>query len=112
MIDSYKFGRIVVDGKEFTSDLIIFPDKIKLNWVRKKGHKLNIDDLKEIIEYKPDLLIIGKGAYGFMKIPDETKEFFESKNIDLISFNTKKACEKYNELISKKDVVIALHLTC
>jgi hypothetical protein len=112
MIDSFKFGKIVVDGKTYTSDLIIFPEKIKENWVRIKGHKLFPNDLKEVVEHKPDLLIIGKGAYGVMKIPDETKEFLKSKDIDFVSFKTKKACEKYNELSIEKDVVFAMHLTC
>ncbi len=112
MIDSYKFGKIVVDGKEFTSDLIIFPDKIQENWFRKKGHKLFPDDLKDVVEYNPELLIVGKGAFGVMKIPDETKNFLKSKNIEWISFKTKKACEKYNELSKEKDVVFAMHLTC
>ena len=112
MIDNYKFGKIVVDGKTYTSDLIIFPDKIKENWIRKKGHVLQIDDLKDIVDYNPDFLIIGKGAYGFMKVPSETKDFLKSKDIDFVSHKTKKACEKYNELFKEIDVVFALHLTC
>lgn len=112
MIDSYKFGKIVVDGNTYTSDLIIFPDKIKENWIRKKGHKLYPEDLKDVVEYKPDLLIVGKGAYGFMKIPNETKEFLKSKDIDFKSYKTKKACEKYNEISKEKDIVFAMHLTC
>ncbi len=112
MIDSFKFGKIVVDDKTYTSDLIIFPGKIKENWIRKKGHILYPGDLKDVVEYKPDLLIIGKGAYGFMKIPNETKEFLKSKYIDFMFFKTKKACEKYNEISKEKDVVFAMHLTC
>jgi hypothetical protein len=94
MIDSYKFGKIVINGKSYTSDLIIFPDKIKENWIRKKGHQLYPEDIEDIVDYKPDVLIIGKGAYGFMKIPRKTKEFLESRNIDFLSFKTKKACDK------------------
>jgi len=112
MIDSYTFGEIVVDGKKYSSDLIIFPDKIKENWIRKKGHVLQIEDLKDVTKYKPDLLIIGKGSYGFLKIPSETKDCLKSKNIDFICLKTKKACDKYNELCKEKDVVFAMHLTC
>jgi len=42
MIEHYSFGRIVIDGKEYTKDLIIYPDKIRANWWRKEGHKLRL----------------------------------------------------------------------
>ncbi len=112
MIDSYKFGNIIVDGKKYTSDLIIFPDKIIDKWIRKKGHRLNPEDVNDIVKYNPDLLIIGKGAYGFMKIPTKTKDFLKSNNIDFIALKTKKACKKFNELSKEKNVVAAFHITC
>lgn len=112
MIDSYKFGNIIVDGKRYNSDIIIFPDKIIDNWIRKKGHKLNPEDISTTIRYNPDLLIIGKGFYGFMKIPSETKEVLKSNNIDFLSLKTKKACRKFNEISKEIDVVAAIHITC
>lgn len=112
MIKSYNFGNIIVDGKKYTSDLIIFPDKIIDNWVRKKGHELNPDDIEDIIQYNPDYLVIGKGAYGFMKISRKTKEILKSNDIELIALKTKKACKKFNEISEEKDVVGAFHITC
>jgi hypothetical protein len=39
MIDAYHFGWMVVDGKAYTSDVIIFPDRVKANCgVRKDTH--------------------------------------------------------------------------
>ena len=35
-IDEYSFGRISVSGKNYSADLIIFPDHIQENWWRKK----------------------------------------------------------------------------
>jgi len=34
MIESYDFGRIVINGKKFGSDLIIFPDRVNGNWLK------------------------------------------------------------------------------
>jgi hypothetical protein len=31
-IDSYSFGVMKVDGKEYRQDLIVFPDKVRSNW--------------------------------------------------------------------------------
>ena len=35
MIESYDFGRIVIDGRKFASDVIIFLDRVDGNWWRK-----------------------------------------------------------------------------
>jgi len=113
MIDSYSFGSIIIDGKRFTKDLIIFPDKIYSNWRRKTGHMLIEDDIKEIIDYKPEVLIIGTGAYGLMKVDDKLKEKLRSLRIKFIIKKTSEAIEEHNNRVYKdKKVVCALHLTC
>lgn len=112
MIDSYSFGRIVIDGKTYTSDVILYPEKVYSNWWRRCGHLLQKEDLEDVIKYKPEVLIVGTGANGLMKIHEETKRFVESMGIRLIALETSEACETYNELRYKKKVVAAFHLTC
>ncbi len=112
MIDSYSFGKIVIDGQTYISDIIIYPDKINGNWWRKSGHLLKKEDLTEVINYNPEVLIVGTGDNGLMKIPNDTKQFLASKGIEVISEKTKKACDIYNKLKGKKRIVAALHLTC
>ncbi len=110
MIEDYGFGRIVIDGKTYTSDVIIFPGRVLDSWWRKEGHNLSIEDLTEVIEFGPKTLVIGTGASGIMKVKDETREFLESNGIKIIVENTKKACDILNSLGS--DAVGAFHLTC
>jgi len=112
MIDSYDFGKIVIDGKRYDSDIIIYGDGRVSSWWRKEGHKLQESDIKEIIEERPQILVVGTGHSGVMKVPQETKTFVESKGIKLIVKKTKDACAAYNELKGSKNVVAALHLTC
>lgn len=112
MIQSYSFGRIVVDGCEYTSDVIIFPDRVKGNWWRIEGHSLHPEDLEEVVEEEPDVLVVGKGSSGLMTVPSETKEYLKSRGIELIAEPTKKACQTFNELSKKKKAVAAFHLTC
>ncbi|MEO0260682.1 MAG: MTH938/NDUFAF3 family protein, partial [candidate division WOR-3 bacterium] len=88
-IEKYDFGEIVVNGKKYTRDLIIFPDKIKENWWRKEGHSLCIEDLKEVIEYKPEILIIGTGYSGVMEVKEEVIKELERNNIKVIIKKTK-----------------------
>jgi hypothetical protein len=112
MINSYDFSRIVVDGKAYTSDVIIFPDRVKDNWWRKEGHALHIEDIESVVKEKLEVLIVGTGKYGLLKVLPETKEFIESKGIELIVEPTDKACEMYNEISKDKKAIAALHLTC
>ena len=74
MIDSYSFGTITIDNQKFTKDLIIYSDHINLSWKRKTGHFLTKDDIIEILEYKPEVLIIGTGSRGLMKVDEILKD--------------------------------------
>lgn len=115
MIESYEFGSIVINGKKYTKDLMIFPEKIFDNWWRKEGHVLNVDDLMEILKQKtkPEILVVGTGYYGIMKISPEVNEVLKSQAIELIAQPTKEACQTFNKLLgTNKRVVGAFHLTC
>ena len=111
-IKSYNFGQMVIEDKKYTSDLIIFPNRIKESWWRKKGHSLCKEDIEEILSEKPEVLIIGTGFYGIMKVPDDLKEFIKKQGIDLYVEKTKKAVSLYNEMSESKKTVGAFHLTC
>lgn len=112
MIESYSFGKIVIDGEKYTNDVIIFPNRVKGDWWRKEGHSLHPGDLTEVIEEEPEVLVVGKGSYGRMNVPEGTREYVESKGIELIAKPTEDACGKFNEFSKTKKVVAALHLTC
>jgi len=113
MIDSYDFGRIVIDGKKYTSDVIIFPNRVMGGWWRKEGHGLHISDLGEVLKEQVEVLIVGTGYSGLMKVPTETKEFMKREGFELIIQPTREACKTYNGLVeSGKRVIAALHLTC
>lgn len=112
MIESYNFGRIVINGKRYTSDIIIFPDRVKDGWWRKEGHRLRIEDIQDILKEKPDILVVGTGYAGLMKILPETREHLKSEGIQLIAENTRKACKTYNRLSKSDRIIAALHLTC
>jgi hypothetical protein len=111
-ITGYKFGEIIIDGKKFTHDVIIYSDRIDADWWRKEGHKLAIEDLKDVFNNPPNTLIVGTGANGVMKVSSDVKHQLESKGIHVIIEKTDLACMKYNKLEKKEKVVAALHLTC
>ncbi|MFN3739445.1 MAG: Mth938-like domain-containing protein [Thermodesulfovibrionales bacterium] len=112
IIEHYSFGRIIVNGKTYTQDLIIFPDRINPSWWRKEGHLLQIEDLEEVIREKPELLIIGTGYYGVLKVPEELSSTLSAKAIEVIIRKTAEAVEIYNKRGGTKKTVACLHLTC
>ena len=112
MINSYDFGRVTVDGKRYSTDLLVFPDKIKAGWRRKEGHSLQIQDLTEVLETKPDVLVVGTGYSGLMDVPPETRAHIESEGIELVVQKTSEACKTFNHVVESRTVVAALHLTC
>ena len=111
MIDSYSFGNIIVDGKSFDHDLIILPGRT-IDWWREEGHTCALIDLEAIKEEKFDVLIIGTGHSGLMKVLPEVSDFFKKKGVKVIAKDTKSATEEYNRLSKEKKVVGAFHLTC
>ena len=112
-IGSYEFGRVVVDGVEYTRDLIVFPGHVKSGWWRVEGHRLRVEDLEDVIPFEPEVLVVGTGAYGLMKVTEEAEEALAERGIHLVARKTADACDVYNELVREgKRAVAALHLTC
>ena len=111
-IEHYSFGTITIDGKSYTSDVIIYPEKVDSSWWRKHGHTLHIVDLKDVIPARPEILIVGTGHSGAMVVPEETLSYLKSKGIDVHIARTDKAVELFNKFQKNKKTIAALHLTC
>jgi hypothetical protein len=111
-IEHYSFGRITIDGKTYTSDVIIYPERVDASWWRKQGHYLYIVDLKEVVDARPEVITVGTGYSGSMVVPEETIAHLKSKGIDVHVARTGKVVELFNKLQKDKKVIAALHLTC
>jgi hypothetical protein len=111
-IEAYEFGRIVIDGQTYRADLIVLPDRVVEGWWRQEGHVLHAADLESVFAAQPELLIVGQGAYGRMKIADEAERAIESAGIEMIALPSDEAVRKYNSLPTDERVAAAFHLTC
>ncbi len=111
MINSYKFGEMIVDGTKYRKDLIIFPDHVKDNWLRKSGHNLTKEDIREIINAKPEYLYIGTGKFGLVKVSKEVIRYIESLGIIVFVGKTDDAVSEFNNQ-SYHNKIGAFHLTC
>lgn len=111
-IDSYRRGQITINGERYSSDVIIFPQWVKDGWWRKRGHRVCPEDIEEVIQEKPEVLVVGTGDEKRLEVSPETQHYLEEQEIELITQATGKACQTYNQLCSSRKVIAALHLTC
>ena len=112
-IDSYQFGKIVIDGTAYSSDCIILGNSVQSDWWRRQGHLLSAEDLKTVIAEAPSVLIVGCGTSGLMKVPEKTRQVLQEHDIQLQALDTYKAVKRFNELSQAgENVAAALHLTC
>ena len=112
IIDSYHFGQIVINGRKYSSDVIVFPDRVRDNWERKIGHQLSLEDITEAINESPEVLVVGTGASGLVEVLPEVRQVAEAQGIELIVEATDKACHTYNQLCHSQKLIAVLHLTC
>lgn len=112
-IESYSFGLIKIGGREFRSDLIIYPGHVDDKWWRKEGHLLQLEDLTDVFALNPEILIVGQGQPGLMKVDQKVEEHCRENGIRLLAMPTEQATEEYNRSADKNGKIIAcFHLTC
>jgi len=110
-IDGYSFGRVFVDGEEHTKDVIVLPDRVVGNWWRRDGHSLVMEDLDDVLDDLPPILVVGAGADERMKPQPETLEKLEARGVEVHVLPTDQAVRRYSELDPARTAA-ALHLTC
>ena len=114
MIESCSFGAMTIDGRRYTSDLMIFPDgRVMDQWWRAEGHRLTFKDMMPLIESAPRLIVAGMGIYGQMKLEPGFEKALKDSGISLVAENTEAAARRFNDLSkAQAGVAACFHLTC
>ena len=89
---SVSFGSLSLSS--YTNDIKIIQGKVIPSWWRKSGHQVNIDDIQDIIDAKPNILVLGKGKPGMMKSTPSLREFLKQNDIELVEEKTSKAIKR------------------
>ncbi len=111
MIDSYEFGSIVISGKRYDYDVILYKDRVD-SWWRETSHKVTIKDIETLVRQRPGVIIFGTGASGLMNVGKDTEDYIKGKGIEVMIMKTGEATKMFNSLSKTEDVAAALHLTC
>ena len=113
MISDYSFGRIVVEGKVYNDDIKIVAGRLVPDWWRKRGHSVDLEDVQDILEARPDILVIGKGQPGYMRTTRALRDYLEAHGITLVEVPTAEAVRTFNRLFNEgKQVAGGFHVTC
>ena len=111
-VDNYEFGSIVIDGRTYRTDLLIWPGHLKHDWWRGEAHLLQLADVFEALAAEPQVLVVGTGDYGRMQVDPGLAAYLKDRGIDLVARPTREACRSLNEMAGQRRLAAALHLTC
>ena len=79
MITEFSFGRIVADRQICNNDIKIVQGRLVPDWWRKSGHSVEIEDVQDALDTDPEILVIGKGQPGYMRITDALRHYLKEK---------------------------------
>ena len=111
-IEAFTFGSITIDGTTYTSDVIVYPDRVQSEWKREEEHRPQISEFADIVKAEPDVVVIGTGYAGVLSVPDQIRNYLTSKGIEVRVDKTKQAVELFNLLQRRIKVIAVLHITC
>ena len=88
-------------------------------WERKRGfwrlgsHSIKKEEVMELIEASPDMVIIGTGAMSRAKLTPDAESALREAKVELIVLPSKESVERWNEQVGLSRRVAALiHITC
>jgi len=113
-IDQYRFGTLVVDGRETHDDVLVTPGGVQEHWWRREGHVLRLADLGALPEPNWRRLVVGTGAYGRMRPAAGLERELAERGVKMEMLPTADAVDRINALLAAGAVgwAGALHLTC
>ena len=118
------FGSITISRTKYSHDVYLFISEPRIrkrdksHSKRIQGHKeLSKFELEQLINEKPEILIIGTGQSGVLPLSEDTQLWLQDavkqNHIELIRDITPEVLEKANSALgSKKKVVGIFHTTC
>ena len=113
MITEFSFGTIVVDGQICNNDIKIVQGRLISNWWRRSGHSVEVEDVQDVLDANPQILVIGKGQPGYMRTTDSLRGHLQENNIKLIEESTTDAVKIFNRLLGDgKRVAGGFHVGC
>lgn len=104
------FGSIIIDGKKYSDVLIVNNEILERDW-GSGSHRISNSEAEKLLIGSPDIIIIGTGQGGVLKVDNNVVEKIK-KNAEMFILKTPEAAKKFNELSKDKKVNALIHTTC
>lgn len=116
-IDRSEFGNITIDGKTYNHDVMIGlsgeVSKRKKKLSKQQygtSHIVSKAEAKSIFEKGCDLVIIGSGQEGNVRLSSEAEDYFAKKGCEVVLQPTQEAIHSFNQTAKCK--IALMHVTC
>ncbi len=116
-IEKFSFGSIVIEGKKYRRDVLIFADgtvkRRRGGFLMFGSHKIKKTEIEELIQGQPETIIIGTGTDSVANIAPDVESWAQGENLNLLVQPSYDAVARLNDLSGQEKKVAALiHITC
>ena len=113
-IDNYIYGCITINRKDYKKDIYITANNAVVTRKRTLNRntlEVSPAEIKFLLKAEPDVIVIGTGKIGWLKVPKEIPKLCKKANVKLEIFTTKKAGNRFNWYFGKNRVAGLFHIT-
>jgi hypothetical protein len=111
-IQEYKIGSFLINNKRYLSDIKIV-NKRPFYWNDRNRYNLEESNLNDLFKAKPEVIIIGTGASGMLKVSQDIKEMIKERNTGVVVEPTPQAVKSFNKAVKANlNVAAIMAATC
>ncbi len=116
-IDSFNFGFIVVDEKQYSRDIVILPDGTVKDRDPGRGrlgsHTIARSEVEALARTQPEVILIGTGVQNMARLARDAEFYLTEPDLNLTLMPSDEVVKKFNKLVEEGEKVAALiHVTC
>ena len=111
-VDSFSFGSIVIEGKQYSRDVLIFPDGTVRprpgGFWRFGSHAIKKEEIDRLAQVGADEIIVGTGIDPIARLTPDAESWANEAKLNLIVLASLEAVERFNRLVEEGKRVSAL----
>jgi hypothetical protein len=109
-INSFRFGSLTINNKTYDTDMVVSWDGELIP--RESSHTISKEELMDMLVKGPEVILIGTGTAGCLKIDREIEDLAQGNNVEIVAKKTAEAVDEFNKKSRSKKIVAMLHVTC
>lgn len=116
-VNSFEFGSIAIDDKQYGYDVVILPDgSVKEREANKAmfgNHAITKGEIEELAKTNPETVVVGTGTSGMAAVSEDAQAYAREAKLNLVVLPSSAAIEKLNQLVDEgKRPAALIHITC